>query len=112
MRTQPEQFSWTSRQGLACEFTVHEMRSTWARAPGVYLYGVRRADGTWRVLFVGHTDDLARHMPHEPNWGRAYASGATNILVCVLSNAVTREEVHTELLRATQAPLNQRLRAA
>lgn len=108
----PEKFAWTSREGISYEFVVHQMRPKWLHVPAVFLYGVRRADGGWHVLYLGQTEDLARDMPDEPHWGRAYASGATNILVCVLSNPVTRAEVHTELLRITQPRMNLQAQAA
>lgn len=85
----------------------------WAGAAGNYILLDTTNRNQQRVWYVGQTDDLARRMSeHEAVgdiWGRAYRSGAGNLLVFAHRNddtALMRKREEEDLIEGLKPMLN------
>jgi excinuclease UvrABC nuclease subunit len=89
------------------EFQVHQMEPEWNAVAGVYIFTGVQNDNLWHAYYVGKADSFkTRLVPSHEKWAAAKRLGATHVHARVVSQAVPREALETELIQKLQPPLN------
>lgn len=78
--TGEERVVWQGQSGEQYSYWVFDIDETFDKAPGNYIFAMRRDNNTWRALYVGQTKDLSERLTDSHEKKRcAVRLGATHI---------------------------------
>ena len=73
---------------------------------GLYIFSYQVANGSWKALYVGQTDDFSSRLPSHPRLGEAVRTGATHIHAVSVPAQSNRDLWEAQLIQYLQPPLN------
>jgi len=89
-------------------FTVYDsITVNWREVGAVYIF-VRHYLGTWKMLYVGQTENLKERLPKHEKRKAALGLGFNQIHVFLENSEKARLAMESRLIKRYRPPLNQR----
>ena len=70
---------WYGRSGEPYKYRVYDIAEPIGRAPGNFLLAKQIHHSDWKVLYVGQTADLSKHLARDPGVACAISRGASHV---------------------------------
>ena len=96
---------WTGESGKGYDYEVYEIGTNWNDVGGNYIFA-KMVNGSWSAVYIGQTSSFKDRLPSHPELPCVRRNGGTHIHAHTNTNAQSRLDEETDLIRRHKPPCN------